>query len=147
MRGRYVTRLQLTRYAGATVVAAAVTLATLVVAPVRAQSIAPASAPHRLVSRPHPRHRPVVVLTSLRLVSSTVMQEWSRVAECEEAGNWKLRGPMYSGGLGITNSNWRAYGGEQFAPNAGLATPQEQVVVARRIQPDPPDQDGCTGSW
>lgn len=72
---------------------------------------------------------------------------WSKVAVCETGGNWSAEGPIYSGGLGISNANWIIYGGEQFAANAGLATSDEQIVVAMRIQANPPDQDGCTGSW
>jgi hypothetical protein len=54
---------------------------------------------------------------------------------------------VYSGGLGISNLNWRAYGGAQFSASAADATPAEQIIVAERIQPNPPDQYGCTGSW
>lgn len=60
---------------------------------------------------------------------------------------WMTRGPVYSGGLGISNLNWRAYGGAQFSASAADATPAEQIIVAERIQPNPPDQYGCTGSW
>lgn len=72
---------------------------------------------------------------------------WSKVAVCETGGNWSAEGPIYSGGLGIANTNWIAYGGGEFAPNAGQATPDEQIVVAMRIQTNPPDQNGCSGSW
>jgi transglycosylase-like protein len=75
------------------------------------------------------------------------MMEWRRVAMCEEGGNWHVRGPLFSGGLGISDSNWVYFGGRQFASNASLATPVEQVIVAMRIQSNPPDQNGCTGSW
>jgi hypothetical protein len=53
---------------------------------------------------------------------------------------------VFSGGLGITNHNWIAYGGRQFASNAAYATPIEQIAVAKRIQPNAPDAYGC-GSW
>jgi hypothetical protein len=74
------------------------------------------------------------------------MAKWSKVAICEEGGNWKIVGPRFSGGLGISNVNWDHYGGRQFAANAGLATPEQQVVIAMRIQRNPPDQFGCA-AW
>jgi len=75
------------------------------------------------------------------------MAMWDRVNVCEEGGDWHVQGAVYSGGLGISEANWRAFGGERdFGPEWG-ATPQQQVIVAERIQPYPPDQNGCEGSW
>jgi hypothetical protein len=71
---------------------------------------------------------------------------WDRVAMCEEGGNWESDGSRFSGGLGITRSNWAIYGGLQYAPEAAEATPDEQIMVAERIQASPPDQGGCS-SW
>ena len=71
---------------------------------------------------------------------------WDRVAMCEEGVNWQSDGSRFSGGLGITRSNWAIYGGEQYAPEAAEATPDEQIMVAERIQASPPDQGGCS-SW
>lgn len=60
-----------------------------------------------------------------------------------------MRGPLYSGGLGMTNANWVAYGGLAFAPTAGSATPAEQVTVAERVETPAPFADtpagGCQG--
>ena len=75
------------------------------------------------------------------------------MAQCETQQNWKMRGYIRSGGLGINNSNWVAYGGTQFASNASEATPEQQVLVAIRIQrlggasDYVPDQDGYCRSW
>jgi hypothetical protein len=71
---------------------------------------------------------------------------WERVAICEEGGDWSADGGRFSGGLGITRTNWIAYGGGQYAPSGAEATEDEQIMVAERIQSTPPDQDGC-GSW
>jgi len=71
--------------------------------------------------------------------------EWERVAMCEEGGNWSADGGRFSGGLGITRSNWVAFGGLQFAPEGAMATEDQQIMVAERVQPDPPDQNGCRG--
>ena len=83
------------------------------------------------------------------LFSRPIMLAWEKVAICEMGGNWEYVGPYYSGGLGITNHNWIAYGGLKFAKNAGLATPEEQVTVARAIEGSGyvPDQNGCGQGW
>jgi hypothetical protein len=70
---------------------------------------------------------------------------WERVAMCEEGGDWSSDGSRFSGGLGITRTNWAAYGGEEFAPEGAEATEDQQIMVAERIQSDPPDQGGCHG--
>jgi len=70
---------------------------------------------------------------------------WERVAMCEEGGNWQADGSRFSGGLGITRANWAIYGGLQYASEGALATPDQQIMVAERIQSYPPDQGGCRG--
>jgi uncharacterized protein YabE (DUF348 family) len=59
---------------------------------------------------------------------------WDRIAECETAGNWGMQGPTYSGGLGFYNGTWDQFGGRDFAPNAGLATREEQIRVAENVR-------------
>jgi hypothetical protein len=71
---------------------------------------------------------------------------WGRVAMCEEGGNWSADNGRFSGGLGITRTNWIAYGGGAFAPEGAMATEDEQIMVAERIQSTAPDQNGCS-SW
>jgi hypothetical protein len=78
-------------------------------------------------------------------VTSTQRAEWERVAMCEEGGDWSSAGGRFSGGLGITRRNWSAFGGDEYAPEGAMATEDEQIMVAERIQPDPPDQYGCRG--
>ena len=85
---------------------------------------------------------PIVVDT----VSPAQRAAWDRVARCEEGGNWQADGPRFSGGLGITRANWAEYGGRQYASSAAQATPDQQIMVAERIQSYPPDQHGCS-SW
>lgn len=58
---------------------------------------------------------------------------WDGIARCETGGNWSMRGSRYSGGLGFYNGTWNAFGGREFAPNAGMATREEQIVVAERV--------------
>jgi hypothetical protein len=66
---------------------------------------------------------------------------WDRLAQCETGGNWSMRGARYSGGLGFYNGTWDAFGGREFAPNAGMATREQQITVAERVRA----QYGYTG--
>jgi len=59
---------------------------------------------------------------------------WDKIAQCESGGNWGVVDAMYSGGLGIYNGTWDQFGGRDFASNAGLATREEQIIVAERIR-------------
>ena len=105
-------------------------LAAVLVAGRAAEAPAPAPAPP-----------PVPVDT----VTPAQRAAWERVAMCEEGGNWQADGPRFSGGLGITRANWAAYGGLQYAPSGAQATPDQQIMVAQRIQGTVPDQYGCRG--
>ncbi len=82
-------------------------------------------------------------------VTPAQMSQWARVAQCEEHGNWRVRGAVYSGGLGITNVNWSEYSPRWFPRNASAATPLEQVFVALRINRGhpAPDQNGRCEQW
>jgi hypothetical protein len=72
--------------------------------------------------------------------------EWQRVADCESGGNWSAQGAVYSG-IGFANTTWANYGGLAFAPNAGLATEDQQIEIGMKITGDfVPDQEGC-GAW
>jgi hypothetical protein len=111
---------------------------------------APAPAPAAAPAVPAP---PVIALPQappapsgpVDTVTPLERAEWERVAMCEEGGDWSGGGGRFSGGLGITRSNWAAYGGLEFAPEGAMATEDQQIMVAERIQFDPPDQDGCRG--
>ena len=59
-----------------------------------------------------------------------------------------MTGSKYSGGVGFLNASWTAYGGGQYASLAGLATEDQQIIIAKRIQGgNPPDQNGCGNGW
>ena len=88
---------------------------------------------------------PVAPPVPVDTVTPAQRTAWERVALCEEGGNWQSDGPRFSGGLGITRSNWAAYGGLQYAPSGAQATPDQQIMVAERIQGTAPDQYGCRG--
>ena len=57
--------------------------------------------------------------------------DWYTMAQKEASGNWQANtGNGYYGGLQFLPSTWNAYGGQQYAPRADLATPQQQITVA-----------------
>ena len=71
---------------------------------------------------------------SALLTAPAVAQDWNALAECESGGNWSINtGNGYYGGLQFSASTWLAYGGGQYAPRADLATPAQQVTIARRV--------------
>ena len=59
---------------------------------------------------------------------------WDRIAACETQGNWSMQGPSFSGGVGFANSTWSSFGGNEFAPNAGQATREQQIIIAERVR-------------
>jgi hypothetical protein len=97
------------------------------------------------VVTPPPAPTPPAPVGPVDTVTPDQRAAWTRVAICEEGGNWSYDSGRFSGGLGITRTNWAAYGGEEFAPEGAEATPDEQIMVAERIQSTPPDQYGCAG--
>ena len=86
------------------------------------------------------------------VIPPAIMAKWAKVNICETGGNWHTRGPIYSGGLGILEVNWMAYGAWKFGAEYA-ATPAEQVFIAMKIQAANgyagyvPDQNGCAGGW
>ena len=78
----------------------------------------------------------------------TLRAEWQRVAICEVDGNWSMVGPVYSG-IGFQNGTWDEYGGTRYAPVAGRAGEDAQIVVGMRVTGGwVPDQGGCDpGGW
>jgi hypothetical protein len=54
---------------------------------------------------------------------------------CESSGRWHINtGNGYYGGLQISASTWRAYGGRHFAVLPSRATKPEQIRIAERIK-------------
>ena len=66
---------------------------------------------------------------------------WDAIAKAESSGNWadnNSGGHMTSsgaprGGLQITDQTWKDFGGLDFAPNAAMATREQQIEIANRI--------------
>lgn len=62
---------------------------------------------------------------------------WDAVAACESSGNWHINtGNGYYGGLQFDMQTWIAHGGLEFAERADLASREEQIIVAERLQYD-----------
>ena len=60
---------------------------------------------------------------------------WDSIAACESGGNWSINtGNGYSGGLQFAPSTWTAHGGGQYAPTANLATREQQIAIAEKVQ-------------
>ena len=63
---------------------------------------------------------------------STFAGVWQRLAECESTSRWHIANPPYYGGLQMDMVFWRRYGGLEYASRPDLASPAQQIVVARR---------------
>ncbi|GGU85180.1 hypothetical protein GCM10010211_59080 [Streptomyces albospinus] len=60
---------------------------------------------------------------------------WGCLAECESSGDWHVNtGNDYYGGLQFWQPTWEAFGGLRYADRADLATRNEQITVAKRVQ-------------
>ncbi|MEY6435845.1 transglycosylase family protein [Corynebacterium pseudotuberculosis] len=60
---------------------------------------------------------------------------WDQLAQCESTGNWAINtGNGFSGGLQFTDSTWAGFGGTAYAPRAHLATREQQIAIAQKVQ-------------
>jgi hypothetical protein len=107
------------------------------------------SAVHHAELLAHVEARALVADARARRVTvNGLRNEWEHVAICEVAGNWRMIGPVFSG-IGFRNATWEEYGGVEFAPLAGRAGEDAQIIVAMRVTRNwVPDQYGCEpGGW
>ncbi|MHB1087716.1 MAG: transglycosylase family protein [Acidimicrobiales bacterium] len=88
------------------------------------------------------------VAAQARLTIDQLRREWQLVAICEVGGNWAMNGSSYSG-IGFANSTWLQYGGSRFAPLAGQAPRDAQILIGMKVTGGwVPDQQGCSpGGW
>ncbi|CAB5212755.1 Transglycosylase-like [uncultured Caudovirales phage] len=66
---------------------------------------------------------------------SSDTSRWDQLAQCESGGRWDYP-PVsggFSGGIMFHIGTWRAMGGEEFAPDAYLATREQQIDIAERV--------------
>ncbi|WPF67246.1 MULTISPECIES: transglycosylase family protein [unclassified Corynebacterium] len=60
---------------------------------------------------------------------------WDSLAQCEAGGDWSINtGNGFSGGLQFTPSTWAGFGGTAYAPEAHMATREQQIAVAEKVQ-------------
>ncbi|HSO95321.1 MAG TPA: transglycosylase family protein [Acidimicrobiia bacterium] len=76
----------------------------------------------------------VVAQPTIHYFGTKADPRWDNIARCETGGNWAMQGPQFSGGVGFYNGTWNSFGGQQFAPNAGMATREQQIIVAERVR-------------
>ena len=85
---------------------------------------------------------PLVGFTTTAAQAATD-EQWDNVAHCESGGNWHINtGNGYYGGLQFTQGTWVNYGGTAYASRADLATREEQIAIANKVQ-----QSQGWGAW
>jgi len=90
------------------------------------------------------RHDLAVAAATVRVSIVQLRAEWQHVAICEVGGNWAMTGPAYSG-IGFLNATWNSYGGARYAPLAGQATRDQQILIGMKVTNGRvPDQNGCS---
>ncbi len=109
--------------------------------------VSPHAVPH---NRAHLHKTPILsdVAALARVTIAELRAEWQHVAICEVGGNWSMLGSSYSG-IGFANSTWRQYGGSRFAPLAGQAPRDVQILICMKVTGGwVPYQQGCSpGGW
>ncbi|MFE9537957.1 transglycosylase family protein [Streptomyces sp. NPDC006691] len=59
---------------------------------------------------------------------------WNQVAACESGGMWSADfGNGLYGGLQFSQATWEAYGGNEYAQRADLASRAQQIAVAEKV--------------
>ncbi|MFI6039518.1 transglycosylase family protein [Streptomyces sp. NPDC051315] len=77
---------------------------------------------------------PLLGATGASAADGTV---WDRVAECETGGSWSAdEGNGEYGGLALTQEDWEAYGGLDYATRPDLASRNQQISVAQKLLAD-----------
>lgn len=69
---------------------------------------------------------------------------WDELAQCESGGRWDYP-PVsggFSGGIMFHIGTWRAMGGTNYAPDAYLASREQQIDIAERVL-----QSSGWGAW
>ena len=120
-----------------------VTLASVVKAPPLHAVHMPKRSPRATLAQAT-LHELSAVAASFQSTIGELRAKWQHVAVCEVGGNWSMVGSWYSG-IGFLNSTWAAYGGTRFAPLAGQATRDQQILIGMKVTNGwVPDQYGCS---
>jgi nucleoid-associated protein YgaU len=76
----------------------------------------------------------IAIPVALAGTASADSVNWTAIANCESSGNWAAdTGNGFYGGLQFTQSTWDAYGGDQYAASANLASEADQITVAQAV--------------
>jgi hypothetical protein len=85
----------------------------------------------RLVWLWHERAYKAMHAYHLAKIAASYSGGWDSVADCESHGNWSTNtGNGFYGGLQFTHDTWRDAGGYKYAPEAHLATREQQIAIA-----------------
>lgn len=87
-----------------------------------------------------PVHAPIPEQTPEPVVADYSV--WLRLADCESgdinvpgSANWtENAGTIFDGGIQFHPGTWLAYGGGEFAPEAWMATREQQIIVGIRTR-------------
>ncbi|ANS26667.1 Resuscitation-promoting factor RpfB [Rhodococcus opacus] len=78
---------------------------------------------------------PALVKVGVKELAISNASTWDSIAHCEATGNWAINtGNGFFGGLQFTQSTWEAFGGSQYAARADLASREQQISVAEKVQ-------------
>jgi nucleoid-associated protein YgaU len=76
----------------------------------------------------------IAIPVALAGTASASSVNWTAIANCESSGDWAANtGNGFYGGLQFTQSTWDAYGGDQYAASANLASEADQITVAEAV--------------
>jgi len=75
----------------------------------------------------------VILLWSGRFETALKQSYWWDLCLCESGGNWSMKG-RYHGGFSFHPRTWAAYRSKGLPKYAYLATPGEQIRVARKVR-------------
>lgn len=85
------------------------------------------------VPEPEPAPQPTSSQAPANFATGDTM--WDALAQCEAGGNWSIStGNGYYGGLQFSSATWKGYGGHAYAPNAHLATREQQIEIAEKAR-------------
>ena len=81
------------------------------------------------------------------LVSPAIMAKATRVAICEEGGNWNYFSYWYPDALGIDRPNWIQFGGSVAKPSSRATQIKIGTKFLRAYHMAMPDQQGYCAPW
>ncbi|HET8994129.1 MAG TPA: transglycosylase family protein [Rhodococcus sp. (in: high G+C Gram-positive bacteria)] len=88
-----------------------------------------------VLTEPQPAILRVGTMPKPAVPASGRASTWDALAQCEATGNWAINtGNGFYGGLQFTQQTWAGFGGTEYAPRADMATREQQIAVAEKVQ-------------